>query len=167
MTSLHPVELRNLPVALWKESRLWFDELVREFTVIASTDEDSGVPAGLVAFIEEVQAQFAAFTEASNEELEAAFDQGRAHVDVTLRLPMAALPAAIEMGQQIERAIRYCQEGHLLIMDPTDRVKAFIHWYLTEVERQLDGEEAHPWSDEAHPWSDAVTPAIEPRGSEG
>jgi hypothetical protein len=143
---LHPVDLRNLPVRLWHESRLWFDELLREFTVIDSAAGGGNVPWALIRFVEDVTARFLGFNDSSNLELEAAHVEGRSHIDLRLNLPDEAAQLAMELWNHIIRADEFCREGDLLIVHLSERVRTFLHWYLFEVKRQLEGGEPIPWS---------------------
>ncbi len=145
MAELHAVELRNAPVRLWHESRLWFDELLREFAVIDSGGADSDVPRSLLTFVEDVRARFSGFNETTNAELEAAQAAGRSHIDLRLTLPREAGEAAVELWNQILRAQEFCADGQLLVMPLSDRIRDFIRWYLFEVDRQLAGREPTPW----------------------
>jgi hypothetical protein len=142
---LHPVELRNLPVGLWHESRRWFEELMREFAVIAASSPDVEVPRRLLDFVQDVRTRFSRFSESSNLTLEEAHTDGRAHIDLSLQLPAQAGPIALELFDQVLRADRFCRKGQLLTVEMTDPMRRFLEWYLGEVERQLSGAEPTAW----------------------
>ncbi|HSJ28809.1 MAG TPA: hypothetical protein VLB67_11405 [Acidimicrobiia bacterium] len=144
-TRLHPVALRNIPVDAWNDSRRWMEELLREFTVIASSDSGAGVPRALLAFVEETTARFSHLNQDTNLELEAAQAAGRSHIDLTLQLPEEARTAALELWNHILRAAEFCREGDLLITAPTERMWAFLRWYLHQVADQLAGGGPAPW----------------------
>lgn len=142
---LHPVELRNIPVDAWYDSNRWMEELLREFTVIASSDSGAGVPRALLAFVEETTARFAHLNADPNLALEAAHAEGRSHIDLTLQLPEEAGVAALELWEHILRAAEFCRDGDLLINPPTERMWAFLRWYLHQVADQLAGGIPAPW----------------------
>jgi hypothetical protein len=144
-TRLLPVHLRNVPLDLWHDSRRWMEELLREFAVIASSDSDVGVPRALLAFVDEVTARFSHLSRDTNVELEAAHDAGHAHLDVSLHLPVEAGAAALELWDHIIRAVEFCREGDLLITPPSERMWAFLRWYLHQVHGQLAGAAPSPW----------------------
>ena len=141
----HPVELRNVPVGLWHDSRRWFEELMREFAVVAASSPEADVPRKLLDFVDEVQARFSRFSESSNLMLEEAHAEGRPHVDLSLQLPLEAGPIAAELLDHIFRADVFCREGQLLTIEMSQPVRQFLEWYLGEVNRQLGGAEATPW----------------------
>jgi len=142
---LHRVELRNVPVGLWHESRRWFEELLREFAVIATSSRDAQVPRLLLDFVDDVRARFSRFSESSNLTLEEAHADGRPHVDISLRLPAEAGHIALELYDHVLRADEFCREGHLLTIEMSESVRRFLEWYLGEIARQLGGAEPTPW----------------------
>jgi hypothetical protein len=144
---LFPVELRNAPVGVWHESRRWFDELLREFAVIATTSPDAEVPRQLLEFVDDVQSRFSRFSEPTNLTLEQAHADGQPHVDLSLELPVEAGAVATELHEHILRANAFCRDGHLLTGEMSEQVMRFLEWYLGEVERQLAGSEPTPWRD--------------------
>lgn len=145
-TDLRPVSLQKLPLALWHRSRLWTDELLREFQVIASEVEDT-TPGDLIAFMDMTAERFGQFAEGTDTILETAHAAGQATIDLELNLPPEAGAAAAELADLIERAGDYCRKGSLLTMAPEPEVSDFINWYLDEVESQLAGADPTPWPD--------------------
>ncbi len=141
---LKSVSVRRLPLPLWNESRRWFEELLREFAVIASEVEDT-TPRDLLAFVDQTTERFGRFSEASNLALETAHAAGDAELDLELRLPAGAGPAAGELRMLIARAREFCRRGDLLTMEPEPEVLQFVEWYLAEVESQLGGAPPVPW----------------------
>lgn len=144
---LRLVELRNVPVALWHESRRWFDELLREFAVVTTSSPELEVPRQLLEFVDEVRGRFSRFSETTNLTLEAAHADGRPHVDVRLELPTAAGPVARQLYDHVLRADQVCREGHLLATEMSEPAMRFIEWYLGEVERQLTGSAPTSWAE--------------------
>lgn len=142
---LQPISLRRLPLPLWHESRRWFEELLREFAVIASEVEDT-TPRDLLAFVDQTTERFGQFSEASNLALESAHAAGDAELDLELRLPAGAAPVAGELRLLIERAREFCRRGDLLTMEPAPEVFEFVEWYLAELENQLAGAKPRPWT---------------------
>lgn len=141
---LRRVSIQQLPLALWHRSRLWSDELLREFQVIASEVEDS-TPRDLLAFVEETSDRFGQFSEGTDTVLDTAHASGQTDIDLELNLPPAAGDAAAELRRLIGRAGDYCRQGSLLTMAPEPEVMDFINWYLDEVESQLAGAAPTPW----------------------
>ncbi|HVR33766.1 MAG TPA: hypothetical protein VMS74_13790 [Acidimicrobiia bacterium] len=143
---LLPVELRKVPVALWNESRRWFEELLREFAVVATSSPETHVPRQLLDFVEDVRSRFSRFSESTNMTLEEAHADGRSHIDLSLRLPAEAGPIALELYEHVLRADEFCRAGQLLTIELSERVRVYVEWYLGEVASQLQGGEPVPWS---------------------
>lgn len=142
---LLPVQLWNVPVELWSASRRWFDELLREFAVIATSSPDADVPRQLLDFVDDVQKRFSRFSESTNLELENANNAGLEYVDLRLELPAEAGPVALDLYDHLLRADKFCREGHFLTIEASESVKRFLKWYLSEVTHQLGGAEPTPW----------------------
>ena len=147
MTSpdLEKVRLIALPVRTWHDSRTWFEELLREFDVIASDTDDT--PGRVRRFIEDVRTRFGQFSEPTNRDLERAFAAGVQALDVDLHIPAAAAPAASELWDRVVEADEFCRQGDLLTMAMDDERRRFIEWYLGEVVRQIEGHPPRPWTD--------------------
>jgi hypothetical protein len=145
-TDLQPVSIQQLPLDLWNRSRLWTEELLREFQVIASEVEDS-TPRDLLTFVEETSERFGRFSEGTDTILETAHASGQSTIDLELNLPPAAGDAAVELRKLIGRAADFCHQGSLLTMAPEPEVVDFINWYLDEVKSQLAGAQPTPWPD--------------------
>lgn len=142
-TETRQVQLIGVPVALWHESRLWFEELLREFDVIATHAD--GTPARLLTFVDEVRNHFGQFSRQPNEALATAAAEEVDALDLRLELPPSAGPAAGELWERILEADAYCRHGSLLTLQLAEPHKAFIQWYLSEVTNQMVGNPARPW----------------------
>lgn len=140
------VELRNVPVQLWDESRRWFEELLREFAVVATSSPETQVPRQLLDFVDDVRSRFSRFSESTNLTLEEAHAEGRSHIDLTLQLPAEAGPIALELHEHVLRADEFCRDGQLLTIELSESARVYVAWYLGEVARQLQGGEPIPWS---------------------
>lgn len=138
------VSIRRLPLGVWNRGRRWFEELLREFAVIAS-DTDDTIPRDLLAFLETTRERFGQFSEGTNEALETAHAAGEAEIDLELNLPQEAAPAAAELSDLIERARQFCRRGELLTLEPEPDVVEFMQWYLDEVIVQIEGNPPTPW----------------------
>jgi hypothetical protein len=141
---LKVIDLRGIPVDLWRRSRDWFRGLVREFEIISSGVDDDSVPAALLQFIQEAQERFAQFGD-SDARLDQALDAGQESVDQSLHLPDVAAQASLELWDLILRAEEFCRSGDMLTMVPPADVRDFVEWYLGEVARQVEGAEPRSW----------------------
>lgn len=144
------VELLELPVPLWSSSQQLFDELMREFA-LASAQADDGddhhVPSQLTRLIDDLSARLGGGSSEQEEALHAAAAAGCPVLDrLVFTVPAAAAPAAVELGDMLDSADRYCREGrHLLTLAAPDDVVVFRHWYLSAFATQLGGARPVPW----------------------
>ena len=150
---LRPVHLLQLPVALAAKSQQHFEELMREFTLIAtgagSADPDHQVPQRLMNLIDTLVEQFGGLNNAAEERLNQAIERGD-HVidDHVLEIPVEAGPASKLLNDMIDEADEYCRRGqHLLTLESPADCVAYRRWYLGEVIGQLAGAEPVAWPD--------------------
>jgi hypothetical protein len=151
--SLVEVHLHALPVPLAARSQQHFEELMREFLLIADGHQhrpsDHEVPARLMALVQTLVQQFGAVAGPAEERLADAIDRGDQVIDDhVLEVPPEAGPAAQTLGDLIDEADEYCRRGeHLLTLaTPADCV-AYRHWYLDQVITQIRGATPIPWPD--------------------
>ncbi|HEU5035256.1 MAG TPA: hypothetical protein VFT62_10950 [Mycobacteriales bacterium] len=146
------VELLGLPVPLWQRSQEHTDELIREFTLIASErrygdSEQHAVPHRLIALIDDLTTQYSGFSEANEQQLVEAAARGSESLDLVYVLPPAAGQAAEHLGQLLDEADEYCRRGqHLLTLATPEDQAAFRRWFLEEFPRQIAGAEPRPWT---------------------
>ena len=155
---LYDVNLLALPVRLAARSQQHFDELMREFILIAAGHREGQseheVPARLMTLVETLVQQFGAAAGPAEELLADAIDRGDQVIDdLVLEVPAEAGPAAQALGELIDEADEYCRRGqHLLTLaTPADCV-AYRNWYLRQVISQTQGAAPVAWPDskEAH-----------------
>jgi hypothetical protein len=152
-SELLTVHLLQLPVPLAGRSRQWFEELLREFSLIAASaaddDDHPPVPRRLMAMVDALTARFAAAQDEPRERLEDAIDRGLLVIeDHVLQLPAEAAPATRALGAMLDEADRYCQQGrHLLTLATPDELLAYRHWYLGQIADQLEGAAPVSWPD--------------------
>jgi hypothetical protein len=152
-SSLVEVHLLALPVPLAARSQQHFEELMREFLLIADGHQhghsEHEVPARLMNLVQTLVQQYGAVTGPAEERLADAIDRGDQVIDDhLLEVPAEAGPAAQALGDLIDGADEYCRRGrHLLTLaTPTDCV-AYRRWYLGQVITQLQGAAPIPWTD--------------------
>jgi len=152
-SSLMEVHLLALPVRLAARSQQHFEELMREFVLIAAGhhrgDSDHEVPARLMTLVETLVQQFGAVAGPAEERLADAIERGDEVIDDhVLEVPAEAGPAAQALGDLIDEADEYCRRGkHLLTLaTPTDCV-AYRNWYLGQVISQIQGAAPIAWTD--------------------
>jgi hypothetical protein len=153
VSSLVEVHLLALPVPLAVRSQQHFEELMREFLLIADGHQhgpsEHEVPARLMNLVQTLVQQFGAVAGAAEERLADAIDRGDQVIDDhVLEVPAEAGPAAQALGELIDQADEYCRRGrHLLTLaTPIDCV-AYRRWYLHQIITQTQGAAPIPWTD--------------------
>lgn len=152
-SSMMEVHLIAFPVRLAARSQQHFEELMREFVLIAAghhpADSDHEVPARLMTLVETLVQQFGAVAGPAEERLADAIERDDEVIDDhLLEVPAKAGPAAQALGDLIDEADEYCRRGkHLLTLaTPADCV-AYRNWYLGQVISRIRGAAPVPWTD--------------------
>jgi len=152
-SSLVEVHLLALPVPLAARSQQHFEELMREFLLIADGHQhghsEHEVPARLMNLVQTLVPLYGAVPGPAEHRRADASARGDNDIDHHLGVgPAAAGPAAQALGDLIDGADEYCRRGrHLLTLaTPTDCV-AYRRWYLGQVITQLQGAAPIPWTD--------------------
>lgn len=149
-TDLRSVVLRQYPVGVGVAAKQHNDELVREFTIIAGGRAEGSstpeLPERLVSIMDTIRRQYGAGLEDRDARLFAAADAGIEHIDIEMRLPVAAADAARALGALLDEVDEFCRNGqHLLTMATPAPLLRFRRWYFDEVIAQLAGAEPTPW----------------------
>jgi hypothetical protein len=147
------VHLLALPVHIAARAQQHFEELMREFVLIAAGREEGqsehAVPTRLMNLVDTLVQQFGAVAGPAEERLADAIDRGdRVIDDHVLEVPEGASPAAQALGALIDEADEYCRRGqHLLTLaSPADCV-AYRNWYLGQIISQVHGAAPVAWPD--------------------
>ena len=144
------VRLVDLPTDVHRAAAEHADELRREFTLLrAQRQGRSGgaVPDRLLDLMDDLEARFSGFTDATEQELEDAIARGVASVELVFRVPPEAAAAAAELGAMLDEADDFCRSGDaLLTLETPPAALAYRRWYLEEFSRQIDGLPPCPWS---------------------
>jgi anti-sigma B factor antagonist len=145
--TLVEVRLLGLPAQVHDRVRQHIDALNREFELIRRTEDGAGsTPDRLLTLIEELRERFGGIANDANESLQAAVERGDEAIDLVYRVPAAVADASRQLGDLLDEADAYCEQGeHLLTLKtPTDGV-VYRRWFLGEFERQIEGRPPIPW----------------------
>jgi hypothetical protein len=147
---LRQVRLLNLPVRLWVAAKQHNDELLREFTLIATATQSSTagheVPERLIAVITALRQQYGTGSNERDEKIFAADDAGIEHLDMDVELPATAAPALRGVAELLDEADEFCRSGqHLLTLATPPHLLEYRRWYLGELAAQLEGAPPKPW----------------------
>lgn len=146
------VHLLELPVPLAAGAQQWFEELLREFSLIHASAADharSEVPSRLTEMVDSLVTRYAGVNDNARERLEAAIDRGdRVIADHVLEIPREAAAASRALGAMLDEADEFCRQGrHLLTLAEPRAVQAYRRWYLEEVVAQVGGAAPVPWTE--------------------
>ncbi len=149
---LHEVHLLAVPVELYRATRQQHDDVIREFTVIglAQDDQDAAQPAELRRLIHDLSAHYAPVPTLSDDQIERAAESGSSSVDLEYLVPISVMAGADELESLMARADELCAQGRMLTMPRTPQMKAFAHWWLEELRRQVSGLPPTPWPQTGH-----------------
>lgn len=147
MIDLAEVHLLRFPLALWSQSQEHVDELLREFLLIAESEEDHpSVPRRLVSLVADLTATYAGFSSPTEQQRDEALARGEREIDLVYRVPVSAAQAIRHLGDMLDEADGYCRQGsHLLTLQTPPDQLAFRNWFLAEFLVQLAGERPTPW----------------------
>jgi hypothetical protein len=150
--ALVEVRLLRFPLPLWARSQEHVDELLREFALIAESEDHQSVPRRLLALIAELTASYAGISSSPEQHRDDALARGETVTDLLYHVPAGASEAIRHLGEMLDLADEYCRQGsHLLTLQtPADQL-AFRRWFLDEFIVQLAGGPATPWSPDVAP----------------
>jgi hypothetical protein len=144
--SLVTVRLLGLPLAVQARAQEHSDELIRELTLVGEQmrqqGNHAGLPARLVTLIEQLTAQYSAFTGEQEQQVAQATAAGRPTIDLDYRVPASTAEAVRALGTILDEADEYCRAGeHLLTLPTPPDLVVYRRWFLDQFERQIGGEE--------------------------
>ncbi len=129
------VVLGDVPTDLLIEAKAHIDNLVREFTLAAATDE--AVPKHVARLIETVVHEFAEARDAIKRQALAASHRGEPRTRLTLHLPLTAADAGEAYLAALDEADTYSRAARLLTLETPAAHRLFRRWYVEAVVRQL------------------------------
>lgn len=150
MTGEELVEVRllGLPVRVHERASQHAEELRREFRYIVEAAKGStcSVPGRLVELSTTLATRYEGLSEQQQQDIDDAIDAGRACVDLVVRPPAHAGPAAVQLGAVLDEADVYCREGRLLALETPPSALAYREWYLRNFVAQCAGGPPEPWT---------------------
>ena len=154
---LRTVQVTGFPLDVSARSTQHFNEVMREFALITldtdrdreATDSPRPVPARLLALVDELTKNFAAFTTAVTAQREEAAARGDIEVDLTYHLPATVTDACRQLQVLLDEVDEFCRTGkHLITLATPEECVAFRQWYLSEFIAQIEqGREPVSWPD--------------------
>lgn len=151
MSALREVRLLQMPVRLWAQAQEQNDALLREFALIATSEDITGheVPGRLLALMESFDERFAGVADAQELELREAAEAGLMVIEELVYLvPEEAAQASVQLDAMLDEADVYCTEGTLLLtIASTPQVVRFRRWFLSQFVDQIAGKPPVAWPD--------------------
>jgi len=135
----YTVELGDVPTALLLEAKAHIDNLVREFS-LAATSQASGVhalPEHLVELIETVTHEFDDARAEIKRQAIAAAERGDERTHLVLHLPASAADAGVAYLAALDQADEYARASRLLTLAAPADHRLFRHWYVESLINQL------------------------------
>ena len=144
---LRDVRLLRLPVQLHRHAQHHFDELGREFMLIALSDPETqeSVPERLLALIHTLRAEYGPLITGPGDQIMQWAIAGERWRDVTYTMPHSAAKDAVALGRLMAEADEFCRTGALLTMASPPLLVAYRAWFLGQFTAQLDSEAPTPW----------------------
>ena len=145
-TNLVEIRLLRLPLDVLVRARQHSDEVTREFAHITSpTTDHRQVPERLLELSQRLSGQYASYSGAVMDEVEAATERGEKEMDVVYRLPPSAATGARLLGQMWDDVDEFCRAGTMLSLETPPEEKRFRRWFLDQFITQAAGADAVPW----------------------
>ncbi len=143
----YEVRLLNLPVRLVALARERHDELLREFSLLALSDDprQADLPARLLELIEVLGVQYATARARPDAIVDEAIAAGKDAVDVTYVVPGSVVEAAARLESLMAQSDEFCASERLLTLPRSKPQRDLADWYLGEFRRQVAGDDPHPW----------------------
>ncbi len=142
------VVARSLPVDVYIEGEQHNDAIVRELAyIVRSAESESGleVPRRLLQLAADVDCSFSAVSDGLRAQVEDAVRRGQATVDLHLSVPRHGWEALLRLADWLDEVDRYCEEGDLLTLASSPRLRRFRAWYATQVADQVRGRPPTAW----------------------
>lgn len=141
------VRLLQFPLALWQRNREHVDELLREFALIAESEErHRSVPDRLLDLVTGLNAAHAGGVAPAETVQEDALLRGESEIDLVYDVPAGASETIRHLGDMPDEADEFCREGgHLLTLQTPPDQLAFRQWVLSQFLAQLAGDAPTSW----------------------
>ncbi|HUG83960.1 MAG TPA: SpoIIE family protein phosphatase [Euzebya sp.] len=132
------IDLGRVPTQLLVDAKAHVDNLVREFTLIASgsaSGASGGVPAAVTRLIEAVVHGFTQPRQMLKRAASTAAAAGQEQVSVILPLPTdvaAGIAAAESYLDALDQANAFCRAARMLTLESPPQHRVFHRWYVNE-----------------------------------
>ncbi|MGZ4593927.1 MAG: hypothetical protein ACXV3C_08665 [Actinomycetes bacterium] len=141
------IQLLGYPVRLGRRSTEHYNDIFREFALLASDEplERDAAPARLLALVDALGRRYPPQLDHEAERDEA-FERGDLTRDFVIEVPRSAGEASEALGRMLDDTDEFCRQGKMLTLAAPEDVVAFRRWYLEEVINQSRGGPPTPWT---------------------
>ena len=146
------IRLIGLPVPLQAKAQEHADELTRELMLIGEQmrqrGDHAGLPARLVALVEQLTGTYSSFTAEQEQQLADAIATRVPTIDLIYAVPAEVGDAAKSLGAILDEADEYCRAGeHLLTLPTPPDLVRYRQWFLDQFVNQVGGAEPVSFAD--------------------
>jgi anti-sigma regulatory factor (Ser/Thr protein kinase) len=139
------VRLIDMPVRVFGQYRLWYEELRRELRLLAlNHGEDYPLAKELSEITVQVEAERRQAV--GIDRLNAAITEGLERVDLEYVVPASTRTTMTRLMELLEEVDVFCREQRLLTLAPNPQQLELRRWYLGEFGRQAAGVQPQPWT---------------------
>jgi len=141
------IKVTSIPVAPFHRAAEQYDELFREFRLIADRDRRNprALPARLLALIDELGTRFAGFSHGAETRWQMALERGDRTVDLSFTLPSDVGDACERYDRLLDEAEDYSRAAELITLPASAESVALRKWFLSEFSAQAAGGPPTPW----------------------
>jgi len=142
------VKLVAFPAQVALRARQHMESLFREFAIIAlGGGREADVPKRLLEIARLHEERYGGLNPDADDAVDAAMADGVEFLDVEVSVPPRIKQDTVGIKPLLLEADEYCRSGDLLTLAPSDEIRAFWFWFLSEIVRQTDGEPPVSWHD--------------------
>ena len=150
---LHEVRLHNVPLRVLAASREHYDEVMREFAMLAldETLHTDHAPARLTELVDILGRRYGGASARPDAEIDAALERGATTIDLIYHVPDHMADAAEQLESLMRETDEFCRQQQLLALERPDLFVRFSEWYLDQFRRQIAGQPPSPWDGPLEP----------------
>ena len=146
------IVLRGFPLQTYLQSQVHFEELMREFQLVAighsaGVHGERPVPDRLLELVGQLTKRHRGRAEVIDAERSAAIARNETHIDLRYDIPLAAKEPLRQLAALTEECDAFCRsDQYLLTLETPPEVVAFRRWYVGQILDQMDGAAPTPWT---------------------
>jgi hypothetical protein len=147
-TAARRVVLVDFPIRVAGRAYRHRESLLREFAIIAiGGGEHADIPKRLVEIATILDEKYSGMNPEADDSIYEAAANKVEFLDLELVVPEHLKSDTLDLAPLLLEADEYCRSGGLLTLAPTDEMRAFWMWFLSEFVRQADGYPPRSWRD--------------------